>query len=70
MLATELRAAVDAILTQTRTGDDNLAHAMEDRLLGVLISEYAPSVAVKEFTRLGDGDFGGWFEEWWTFQHI
>ena len=64
MQPTELRAAVDAILTQTRTGDDNLAHAMEDRLLGVLIVEYGPPVVVKEFGRFGD--LGGWFEAWYV----
>jgi len=48
MLRTELAVHVDAILTQTRTGDDNLAHAMEDRLLGLFVDYRVCSCSVRE----------------------
>jgi len=66
MRLTDLAAAVDAILGQAASGDDELAHAMEDRLLGALVAEYAPLDVTKEMVRLEDGDFGAWYEEWYV----
>ena len=69
MLLTELQARIDAILTEARTGDDELAHAMEDRLLGELATGYAAAVVLAQIDRMFEGDWATWFVEWYVLRN-
>lgn len=69
MLLTELVSRIDAILDQHTTGDDELAHAEEDRLLGELLYEYAPTNITNQFDRMHEADWGKWYEEWYVLRN-